>query len=315
MNIDLNKEIGLGSRLKRVSESMMREIQEVYVHYNIDFDPYLFPVFSLVANNKEITTTDITETLNVSQPAITQMVNKLVQKELIEVYKDKKDKRKKMIALSVTGQTLHRELLPLWKSMEECVKELTQYKSESLIEHLDQLEGLLNKQKLNKMIIEHHNQKTLENVQIVSFQPQWSKDFKELNLEWLKNFFVVEPHDEEVLENAKSYIIDNGGFIFFAKLNDKITGTVALIKMENGVYELSKMAVSPKFRGLKTGQQLMQHCINFAKEQKWKKLILYSNTKLKNAIHIYRKYGFIEVPVEKGCPYLRCNIKMELKTA
>ena len=34
-------ELGLGSRLKRLSEYILREVQYIYNHYNIDFDPYL----------------------------------------------------------------------------------------------------------------------------------------------------------------------------------------------------------------------------------------------------------------------------------
>ena len=57
----------------------------------------------------------------------------------------------------------------------------------------------------------------------------------------------------------------------------------------------------------------MQHCIDFAKTQEFKGLMLYSNTKLENAIYIYRKYGFVEIPVEANSPYNRSDIKMELK--
>ncbi len=37
------------------------------------------------------------------------------------------------------------------------------------------------------------------------------------------------------------------------------------------------------------------------------------NTKLENAIYIYKKYGFIEVDLEKDNPYMRSNIKMILE--
>lgn len=89
-------------------------------------------------------------------------------------------------------------------------------------------------------------------------------------------------------------------------------GTVALIPMEEKVYELGKMAVSEAYQGMKIGQILLQFCIDFGKEQGWKKVVLYSNTVLENAIHIYRKYGFVEVPLEPNSPYQRSNIKMEL---
>ena len=90
-------------------------------------------------------------------------------------------------------------------------------------------------------------------------------------------------------------------------------GTVALMPTKDGLFELTKMAVSSKFRGYKIGQKLMQHCISFSKEKGLESLILYSNRILENAIYIYRKYGFIEVPVEENSPYKRSNIKMVLK--
>ncbi|MDO7619507.1 MAG: GNAT family N-acetyltransferase, partial [Flavobacteriaceae bacterium] len=40
--------------------------------------------------------------------------------------------------------------------------------------------------------------------------------------------------------------------------------------------------------------------------------ILYSSRQLENAIHLYRKKGFVEIPVEKEVHYERCDIKMEL---
>ena len=148
-------------------------------------------------------------------------------------------------------------------------------------------------------------------VEIIPFKKEYSSKFHDLNIEWLETIFYVEDHDKKVLSNPQSYIIDNGGYIFFAKYMGKIVGTVALMNESHG-YELSKMAVSPKFRGLKIGQQLMDYCIDFAKSRSLPKLILYSNTKLENAIYIYRKYGFIKIPVEKDCPYDRCDIKMKL---
>ena len=154
----------------------------------------------------------------------------------------------------------------------------------------------------------------LPTIKIISFHNQYAKDFYNLNIEWLKTYFYVEPYDEEVLSKPEKYIINKGGYIFFAKQSDIILGTVALMPTQDDVVlELTKMAVSPEHRGLKIGQQLIRHCISFAKAQQLFKLILYSNTKLENAIYIYRKYGFVEIPVEPNCPYIRSDIKMELK--
>jgi N-acetylglutamate synthase-like GNAT family acetyltransferase len=150
--------------------------------------------------------------------------------------------------------------------------------------------------------------------EIIPFDNQYSKDFYELNIEWLKTYFYVEPFDEEVLSKPKAYIIDKGGHIFFVKRKNKILGTVALMPTNNPrIFELTKMAIRPHLRGQKLGQQLLQHCIDFSKSIHLEALMLYSATKLENAIYIYRKYGFVELNLEKDSPYKRSDIKMELK--
>lgn len=151
-------------------------------------------------------------------------------------------------------------------------------------------------------------------VNIISYKEQYAKDFYTLNIEWLKTFFYVEPFDEEVLSKPDQYIIGKGGHIFFALIDNEVVGTVALMPTENqAVFELTKMAVSPKKRGFKIGQKLMQHCIDFSKIQNLEALMLYSNTKLENAIYIYKKYGFIEQALESNSPYKRSDIKMLLR--
>lgn len=151
------------------------------------------------------------------------------------------------------------------------------------------------------------------NIEIISYQPQYAQQFKELNIAWLEKYFWVEPHDEEVLGKPEKYILAPGGNIFFVKENNEIIGTVALMKIDDGIFELTKMAVTPKAQGKKIGQKLMEHTLEFARKQGWKTLIIYSNRKLENAIYIYKKYGFIEIPIEGNNPYARGDIKMKLQ--
>ena len=139
-----------------------------------------------------------------------------------------------------------------------------------------------------------------------------SEKFKSLNLEWLDTYFKVEPIDEQVLNNPEREIIDKGGFIFMIQKNYDTIGTFAFIKKSAKIYEFSKMAITPDERGNGYGNMAMEFLIQFAKNKKWSKLFLYSNTKLKNSIHLYKKYGFKEIPLGKNLIYSRGNIKMEL---
>lgn len=147
--------------------------------------------------------------------------------------------------------------------------------------------------------------------EIIPFDVKYAKDFYELNVSWLEKFFYVEPYDEKVLSNPKEYIIDNGGYIFFIKLDSKIIGTAAFINQKS-YFELSKMAVTQEYQGLQLGKKLIKHCISFAKEKKWNSITLYSHRKLETAINLYKKVGFIEIPLEKDVHYERANIKMKL---
>lgn len=149
-------------------------------------------------------------------------------------------------------------------------------------------------------------------VEIVSYSNKYSKYFYELNYDWLNEFFYVEEYDEQVLRNCKSEIIDKGGYIFFALNNSQVVGTMALILKENGIYELNKMAVKKDLRGNGIGHQLIQYIIDYSIDKNFKSIILYSNTVLKNSIHLYKKFGFNEID-NSDAPYKRSDIKMELK--
>ena len=146
-------------------------------------------------------------------------------------------------------------------------------------------------------------------VNIIEFKNDLVDHFKNLNIAWLQKYFYVEPIDEVMLSDPKKYIIDKGGYIFFAEVNNEIAGTFALMKVQEGVYELAKMAVDEKFQGHKIGNRMMEFAIEKVKSVAAKKLILYSNTMLGPAIHLYKKYGFVEVPLENS-EYKRSNIKM-----
>ena len=148
-------------------------------------------------------------------------------------------------------------------------------------------------------------------INIINFQDNFEKDFYDLNIEWLEYFFQVEEYDYKVLSNSKKYIINKGGKIFFAESAGNIIGTVALMPTKNKlVFELTKMAVKPEYRNKGIGKKLLKKCIDYSKSNVYSSIILYSNKKLNNAIHLYRNFGFKEIRMEKKSPYLRANIKM-----
>ena len=148
-------------------------------------------------------------------------------------------------------------------------------------------------------------------IAIVPFEEKYARDFKGLNIEWLQQYFTIEPNDEYQLNNPTTEIINKGGYIFLAMDNERVIGTVALAKETDHSYELTKMSVTKDSQGKGVSKLLMDASIVIANEKRWSRLILYSNTKLVTAIQLYRRYGFREISLEESTHYSRTNIKME----
>jgi N-acetylglutamate synthase-like GNAT family acetyltransferase len=148
-------------------------------------------------------------------------------------------------------------------------------------------------------------------LQIVDYKPEYQPYFEKFNNAWLEEYFTIEPLDKWVLENPEEAILKDGGKIWFAASGSTIIGTVALRYIQDGVYEMTKMAVDKTYRGGGAGKFLCQAAIDKSREMGMNKLILFSNRVLANAIHIYNKLGFVEIPVEPGT-YKRADIMMEI---
>jgi len=149
-------------------------------------------------------------------------------------------------------------------------------------------------------------------ITIIPFEEKYADDFRKLNIEWLNEYFNVEPYDEYQLSHPLTEILNKGGHIFLARENENIVGTAALMKENGSSFELTKMCVTKSSQGKGISKMLLDACLRLAKEKNWDRLFLYSSTRLIPAIALYRKYGFKEIPLEKNPHYSRTNIKMEL---
>jgi len=69
-------------------------------------------------------------------------------------------------------------------------------------------------------------------VRILTYKSKYKKSFKDLNIEWISNYFEVEPNDIKALDHAEEYIINKGGEIFSAVLNEEVLGVCDLIKSD-----------------------------------------------------------------------------------
>ena len=134
----------------------------------------------------------------------------------------------------------------------------------------------------------------MDNVRIELYNPEYKKDFVLLNTEWITKYFRLEESDLYTLNNIEEYILNKGGQVFLAIVNDKVVGCCALIAHpENQTFEMAKMAVSPQAQGLGLGRRLGEILIQYAKDRGIKQIFLEGNTRLESSIILYRKLAAI----------------------
>tara|TARA_B100001250_G_scaffold408009_1_gene429684 strand:+ start:9974 stop:10441 length:468 start_codon:yes stop_codon:yes gene_type:complete len=151
----------------------------------------------------------------------------------------------------------------------------------------------------------------MNNIIISKYKPEYSQSFYKLNKEWITEFWDLESSDLNNLLNPEKSIVNVGGEIFFAILNNHIIGTAAMIPEKNGVYELAKMTIHKRYRGNGISKKLLEACIDFAISKQAKEIFLISNRLLLIARELYNKYGFQEVALNSK-KYDRGNVKMTL---
>lgn len=147
-------------------------------------------------------------------------------------------------------------------------------------------------------------------MEIVEFAPDHAEAFRRLNLAWISKYFAVEPKDEEVLSDPQGKIIDRGGRVFMALKDGEAVGCVALMRMDDGGYEVAKMTVSEDLRGSGLGRALMQRCIDAGAQMGARRLYLETNSGLAPALGLYRAMGFRDLPPAET-PYVRADVFME----
>src|SRR5258707_15298292 len=102
----------LGSRLRRLSEGFLAEINRAYQAAGIDFDASWFPVFYLLSKNESLSIKELSDTTGESHPAASQLVTNLKRKKLLKTTTSSEDGRRKLVQLTKAENVLLERILP-----------------------------------------------------------------------------------------------------------------------------------------------------------------------------------------------------------
>jgi DNA-binding MarR family transcriptional regulator len=120
-----------GSRLRRLSEYFLAEVNKVYAQAGIAFDASWFPLFYLLQSKSQLTLMDIANELEVSHSAVSQLITNLKKKGLVKTSRCEEDGRRQWVMLTKKGAELLQEVLPVWKGIEAAMEELVSENKQS----------------------------------------------------------------------------------------------------------------------------------------------------------------------------------------
>ena len=304
--------MALGSRLRRLSEKLTEQAAEVYSMYDIEMNPKWFPVFYALAEGEDKSIMQIAQEISHSHPSVSTIVKEMVKHGVAMEAPNKADARKIYISLTDKGREINRHIQVQYTDVNTAVEDALNETQYDIWKAISEWEFLLDQKSLFTRVKDAKKARESAEVQVIDYTPAYQQAFKQLNEEWITQYFKMEATDYKSLDHPDEYILNKGGHIFMALYHNEPVGACALIKIEDDTYELAKMAVSPKAKGKGIGFILGQACIARAKQLGAKKLYLESNTILKPAINLYHKLGFKKVTGIPS-PYERCNIQMILE--
>ncbi|RZK39144.1 MAG: MarR family transcriptional regulator [Pedobacter sp.] len=145
-------ELALATRLKRLSERLSSDVSKIYKESEVDFEARWFLILVLLEREKLMAITEIADSLQLSHPAIIQLVQELSAKKLIKTTADKQDGRKRMVSLTAAGKNTLAKVNPVLLSIQEENKRWIEAASANILSVLSELEQALDQQNMYQRI-------------------------------------------------------------------------------------------------------------------------------------------------------------------
>ncbi|MCE2929464.1 MAG: MarR family transcriptional regulator [Candidatus Caenarcaniphilales bacterium] len=145
--------ITVASRMKRLSELMFIQVQELYDERGRDFKASWFSILATIRHEKKIDFKTLATLNNISSPAVSQSIKELEEKGYVKT-ENGKDRRSRLIKLTAKAEKVLDEIIPDLVDIEEELKTILQGKTDSIVKALADLEQNLRAKSLLDRVME-----------------------------------------------------------------------------------------------------------------------------------------------------------------
>ncbi|MEL6473101.1 MAG: bifunctional helix-turn-helix transcriptional regulator/GNAT family N-acetyltransferase [Pseudomonadota bacterium] len=304
--------LGIGSRLKRLSERLLADAAVVHAASGEVLQPGQFPLVAALDRYGAMTVNEAVDVLGVSQPAVTRAASELVKSGLVSSTPSTEDKRLRVLDLTSEGRAaVARMKVGMWTRVEAAARDVFGGLGGDFLDQVSAVERRLSERPMASRVLS-------QAIELVDYSDDIAHVFHDINAEWIEDMFVLEDHDRHVLLHPRETIIDKGGDILFARIPELgLVGACALMPDEHGFTELTKMGVLRAARGQKVGAFLLDAVLERARARGFaEKLYLVTNWKCGPAIHLYEQRGFehdADIMETFGSRYERCDVAMKYR--
>ena len=142
---DTVKELGfltLGTRLRRIGESLQAQTQALMAQHGIDLPAAHFPLLAALDRHGPLGVGELSAAVGVSQPVVTRSLHGLEASGLVESRSSPEDRRIRKVQLSAAGQALvERSRREVWPVIEASVAQICAPLEGPLLAQLSALEA------------------------------------------------------------------------------------------------------------------------------------------------------------------------------
>jgi len=239
-----------------------------------------------LAQHGQTTATHLATELGLDPGYLSRILRAFRKRGLVERQAAATDRRQQMLSLTDTGQAAFAQLnAASHRDIEAMLNELSEVDRDRLTHAMQTIEDLLGAQPEHRVpyILRPHQPGDMGWVVqrhgvLYNREYGWDEEFEALVAEIVARFIRnFDPKRERC---------------WIAEKDGENVGSVFLVRRSDTTAQLRLLLVEPKARGLGIGKRLVQECTRFARQRRYEKIVLWTNSVLDAARHIYELEGY-----------------------